>query len=87
MWSAPANAMECSFQYMITLDANPDISLTIATSSVSFTDLSDSGFPTCVRQNVTFTPVVPIYEQILGSNSLAATLVILDPGEYYYFSN
>ena len=75
VWSAPANAMECSFQYMITLDANPNISLTVDTNSVSFTDLSDSGFPICVRQDVTVTPVVPINDQILDGSGATVNLV------------
>ena len=78
VWSAPVNAMECSFQYMITLDANPNISLTVHTNSVSFTDLNRAGFlPTCVRQDVTVTPVVPINNQILDNSSATESLLII----------
>ena len=77
--------MECSFQYMITLDANPDISLTVDTNRVSFTNLNVAGFlPTCVRQNITVTPVVPINNQILDGSSATESLITI-AGECFFY--
>ena len=86
VWSAPANAMGCSFDYLITLDANPNVSLTVVgTNSVSFTDLNAVGFlPTCVRHDVTVTPVVPIDNQILDGSSATESLITI-AGECFFY--
>ena len=79
MWSAPANAKKCSFKYVITLDANPDFSLTVNKNSVSYTALSDGGFNDCMSQAVTVIPVVPINNQRLGGSSATMELGMAAP--------
>ena len=67
--------MECSFQYMITQDLS---SFTVDTNSVSFAALSNSGFTTCVRQDITVTLVVPINGDTVDGSSSTENLIVLN---------
>ena len=88
VWSGPTNAMGCSFQYIITLAADPDVTHTVETNSVSFSDLRAYGFPICVASVLTVTPRVLTSNTLLSNSSATIEeVVIASPGMYNYYES
>ena len=73
-WSPPANAIGCSFDYVVTED---DSQLT-RTADISY----DYTLPTCQDQTITVTPVVPSTGQVLTSSSASINIFKISPGKY-----
>ena len=65
-WSRPVNAIECSFDYMVTDDDDSEL---IMTDDISY----NGTFPVCHNQTITVTPMVPITGQELTSSSASIT--------------
>ena len=80
-WSPPANAIGCSFDYVVTEDGSE---LTrIADISYDYT------FPTCHILTITVTPVVPSTDQVLTSSSASINIFNSSTGKsilHVYYS-
>ena len=84
VWSEPTNAMGCSFQYIITLDADPNVTHTVDTNSVSFSDLRANGFPICVASVITVTPRMLTSNTFLSNSSATIGRVVVSSGMYIW---
>ena len=73
-WSPPANAIGCSFDYVVTENGSE---LTRAADiSYNYT------FPPCQDLTITVTPVVPSTGQVLTSSSASINIFKISPGKY-----
>ena len=82
-WTAPSGVPETCFpQYIISLTTDSTVSLTVDNTTASSAALNASGFPYCVSQGITVTPIVTVTNAPLTSSSAAMQLVVNDPGVY-----
>ena len=65
-WSPPANAIGCSFDYVVT-ETGSELTRTANTSY-------DYTFPPCRIRTITVTPVVPSTGQVLTSSSASINI-------------
>ena len=72
-WSPPANAIGCSFDYVVTEDGSE---LT-RTADISY----NYTFPPCQDLTITVTPVVPSTGQVLTSSSASINIFKISPGK------
>lgn len=68
----------CFLQYIISLTADPTVTLTVNDTRVSYAALNAAGFPYCVSQEITVTPIVEA--ATAPSPSGVIRLIIVDPG-------
>ena len=75
-WSSPANAIECSFDYVVTEDGS-ELTRTA--------DIGYNTFPICRNLTITVTPVVPSTSQVLTSSSASITAIFnSSTGKFIY---
>ena len=83
LWTAPSGVPETCFpQYIISLTADPTVTLTVDDTTASSAALNAAGFPYCVSQGITVTPIVAITNTPLTSSSATMNLVVNDPGMF-----
>ena len=82
-WTAPSGVPETCFpQYIISLTADPTVTLTVDDTTASSATLNAAGFPYCVSQEITVTPIVAATNTPLTSSSATMNLVVNDPGMF-----
>ena len=72
-WSPPANAIGCSFDYVVIEDGS-ELART-ADTTIDYT------FPTCDSLTITVTPVVPSTGQLLTSSSASINILNSSTGK------
>ena len=82
-WSAPSSVhTSCFPQYIISLSNNPTITLTVNSTMASFADLIAAGFPSCISQDLTVTPVFAISGAPLTASSATMQVSIINTGTH-----
>ena len=77
-WTVPSGVPEACFpQYIISLTADPTVTLTVDDTSASSAALNAAGFPYCVSQEIT---ILAITNTPLTSSSAMVQLVINNSG-------
>ena len=80
-WTSPSGVPETCFpRYIISLTADPTVTLTVVGTTASSTALNAAGFPYCISQEITVTPIVAIITTPLNSSNATMQLVVNDPG-------
>ena len=82
IWSVPSGAPDnCFSHYIISLHDGSSRVANFTTNMASFVDLNSAGFPCCVRQNITITPVT--MTGVVVTNGVSATMEVYfrDPGK------
>ena len=87
-WTPPSNVPSACFsQYIISLSNNLTTTLTVNSTTASFADLIAAGFPSCISQDLTVTPVSAINRAPLTASSATVQVSIIDTGTYFVCIN
>ena len=80
-WTPPSNVPSTCFpQYIISLSNNPTTTLIVNSTMASFADLIAVGFPSCVSQDLTVTPISAISRARLTNSSATVQVSIINAG-------
>ena len=80
-WTTPSGVpVSCFPQYIISLTADPTVTLTVNDTTASSAALNAAGFPFCVSQEITVTPIVAVTNTPLSTSSATAQVIVTDPG-------
>jgi hypothetical protein len=81
-WLTPSGIpIACFHQYTVSLTANLAVTLTVNEAMASSAALDAAGFPYCVHQEITVTPILAITNTPLTTSSATKHMVINDPGK------
>ncbi len=81
IWSIPSNAPNnCFSHYTVSLEGSSRRLANFTTNIASFMDLNSAGFPCCVRQTITITPVTMTGTPVTTSSG-SREVYFRDPGK------